>query len=410
MKVLQINAVYEKFSTGRTTKEMHEYFLNNGIESFVASPYIASLKKNAYMIGNKFDWKIHALFSRLTGLQGYFSRNETKKLINYIDRIKPDIIHLRNLHSNYINLHMLLNYISNNDIATVITLHDSWFYTGKCMYYIEEQCSKWKKKCGKCPSLKKGNPSFFFDCTKKMLNDKRKDFSKIDRLAVIGVSDWVTNDAKQSILHDAKIIGRIYNWIDLDLFKPRNTTRLREELNLNNKKVILGISMIWSPQKGINIFLEMANLLPDDYQIILVGNCDKNKYFNSKIMYLDTVENTKYLAQLYAMADIFVNPTIQDTFGKTTAEALSCGTPVVAYNCTAMPELIGINKECGELVYTFDAISFKKSIISVMKKIESGKKFMCRNRAITYFDKHKNIDMYLKLYNKLLDTDKINKE
>lgn len=167
MKVLQINAVYEKFSTGRTTKEMHEYFLNNGIESFVASPYIASLKKNAYMIGNKFDWKMHALFSRLTGLQGYFSRNETKKLINYIDRIKPDIIHLRNLHSNYINLHMLLNYISNNDIATVITLHDSWFYTGKCMYYIEEQCSKWKKKCGKCPSLKKGNPSFFFDCTKK---------------------------------------------------------------------------------------------------------------------------------------------------------------------------------------------------------------------------------------------------
>lgn len=90
----------------------------------------------------------------------------------------------------------MLTYIAQNNIATVLVLHDSWFYTGKCVYYIECSCNRWKKHCGDCPALKLGNPSFFFDKTEKMLADKKKLFSSIERLAVIGVSQWVTEDAK----------------------------------------------------------------------------------------------------------------------------------------------------------------------------------------------------------------------
>ena len=84
MKVLQINAVYEKFSTGRTTKELHEAMQSKGIESFVACPDLALLSENGYKIGNKLDWKFHALLSRITGKQGYFSHFATKGLLNYI--------------------------------------------------------------------------------------------------------------------------------------------------------------------------------------------------------------------------------------------------------------------------------------------------------------------------------------
>ena len=101
MRVLQINAVYEKFSTGRNVKEMHEVMLSKGIDSFIACPDLDKLKKNAYRIGNKVDWKLHALLSRVSGKQGYFSYFATKKLLNYIGQINPDIICLHNLHSNY---------------------------------------------------------------------------------------------------------------------------------------------------------------------------------------------------------------------------------------------------------------------------------------------------------------------
>ena len=172
MRILQINAVYEKYSTGRTTKELHEYLQSNHIESYVASPDLGGLVDNCYCIGNRIDRKMHALCSRVSGKQGYFSTKATKGLLNYMDDISPDIVVLRNLHGNYINLNLLLEYIRRKNIITILVLHDCWFYTGKCVYYIEDNCSKWKNGCGECPALKKGNPSFFFDKSNKMLKDK----------------------------------------------------------------------------------------------------------------------------------------------------------------------------------------------------------------------------------------------
>ena len=104
MKVLQINAVYNLSSTGRTTTELHLAMLNKGIDSYVAysktnKPGDAQL----YHIGSPLDVKLHGLFSRISGEQAYFSHLATKKLIKHIDAVSPDVVHLRNLHGNYIN-------------------------------------------------------------------------------------------------------------------------------------------------------------------------------------------------------------------------------------------------------------------------------------------------------------------
>lgn len=402
MKVLQINAVYEKFSTGRTTKEMHEYLKLNGHDSYVAAPDLSGLEENAYKIGDKTDWKVHAALSRIFGLQGYFSKSATKDLIRFIDKIKPDIIHLRNLHSNYINLPMLLDYIGENDISTVLTLHDSWFYTGKCVYYIECGCDKWKRECGSCPALKDGNPSIFFDRSHKMLLDKKRLFGKIKHLAVIGVSKWVTEDAKESIIGNAEVVECIYNWIDLEKFAPCPTDLLSKEMGLEGKFVILGIAMDWIPQKGIHIFEELANLLSNEYQIVLVGNTSHVENKSDKIIYLGTVKDVDKLVQLYSLADVFVNPTIQETFGKTTAEAMACGTPVIAYNGTATPELVGIDGTCGFLIDNNIAEEYSKKIIGLTKARleEMGKN--ARIRAANLFSKDTNMEEYMKVYHSLL--------
>ena len=129
---------------------------------------LAILIKNGYIIGGTLGKKIHAVLSRLGGKQAYFSSFATKKLIKHIENVKPDIVHLHNLHSNFVNLNMLLKYLGKKDISTVITLHDCWFYTGKCCHYLEDNCEKWKAICGNCPALKKHNNSWFFDRSKKM--------------------------------------------------------------------------------------------------------------------------------------------------------------------------------------------------------------------------------------------------
>ena len=164
MKILQINAVNAVASTGRNASELGDYLIKNGHNSIIAYSKGPSVNpKYEYKIGNNLDVKIHGLLSRITGKQGYFSVQATKKLLRFMDKFEPDIVVLNNLHGNYINLPSLLTYLANKNIATVVVLHDCWFYTGKCCHYTSQNCYKWKDKCFKCPQLKKYNKSWLIE-------------------------------------------------------------------------------------------------------------------------------------------------------------------------------------------------------------------------------------------------------
>lgn len=400
MKVLQINALYGSGSTGRTTAELDAGLQARGIDSIIAVPRSNVDRENIYYIGNKIDWKLHGLFSRAFGKQGYFSKHATKKLLQFIDRQKPDIIHLRNLHANYINMPLLLQYIVEKQIPTVITLHDCWTFTGKCCYYTDDRCDKWKHSCGNCPALKKWNNSWFLDRSEQMLMDKKKYFSSINRLAVVGVSDWITNEARQSLLGNAWKLLRIYNWIDLSVFSPKEDNDIRHKLALENRFVVLGVSQKWTVEKGILIFLELAKRCPDA-AFVLVGNLSDEYSLPSNVLSVGTVSDVQTLAKYYAMADVFVNPSIQETFGKTTAEAISCGTPVIGYNVTATPELIGEN--CGIVV---EPDTQTQGILSALNTVRKNTKAHysahCVRFAKENFYKEKLIDDYVALYKEMI--------
>lgn len=403
MKVLQINAVYGKSSTGRTTKELDEYLLSKGIDSLAAVSQSNCVKDNVFIIGNKKDRKIHALMSRFFGKQAYFSKYSTKKLIKYIKHQKPDIIHLRNLHGNYINFPDLMEFIIEQKIPVVVTLHDCWFFTGKCCYYTDDNCQKWQHECGNCPELKKWNKSWFFDKSAEMLKDKRDLFSKVDKLAVVGVSDWITNEAKKSILRDAFCVKRIYNWIDLQTFKPDNSGTVREEYGCESDFVILGVATTWSVEKGINIFIELAKVMPS-VKFLMVGNMPPQFELPSNVISVGSVSDTQKLAQFYSAADVFLNPSVQETFGKTTAEAIASGTPVIGFNVTATPELIG--NGCGEVVELNCDIAQIENAVNKIKN--NGKDFYkenCAEYARDSFNKEILINEYIELYDSLLKKD-----
>jgi len=404
MKVLQVNAVYNYSSTGRTTAEIHHTLKECGIDSFVACSRINNTDGYVYHIGSEADIKIHGLMSRISGMQGYFSYFATKKLLRYMDSLNPDIVHLRILHANYINLPLLLKYLADKKIAVVITLHDCWFFTGKCCHYIDDNCYKWKEGCGNCPRLKNDNVSWFFDRTKKLWRDKRDLFFRIDRLGVIGVSDWTTNQAKQSFLSSAKIVKRIYNWIDSDVFKPKDTNHLRSAMKLQNNFVILGVASGWSEKKGLSQFIKMADHIGSQDRIILIGNMKQKVGLPNNIIHIEQTDDIEQLAEYYSMADVFVQLSLTETFGKVTAEALSCGTPAIVYNATANPELIG--EGCGYIAEKNDLSQVIEHIMQVKKNRKSFYSEKCIKYAKANFDKTKNIKEHIDMYNELYKLDR----
>lgn len=399
MKIVQINAVNGIKSTGRSTIELSEFIKKQGHESYIVHSEGLNTE-DSYKVGNNIEKKIHALLSRVTGRQGYFSDYSTKKLIKYFKKINPDIIHLRNLHANYINIEILMNYIIEYEKSVVLTLHDCWFYTGKCTHYTVDNCFRWKDSCGSCPRLKKDIPSFIFDRTTTMLKDKESWYRQIKKLAVIGVSDWITEEAKKSILAEANIIQRIYNGIDLENFYPKKSNEFKKHHNLQDKYLLLGVASHWTTEKGLHKFIDLSEKLVENEVIILIGNISDVQKLPKNIINIKETEQIELLADIYSSADLFLNLSLEETFGKTTAESLACGTPAIVYNSTANPELIG--KGCGDILYSEDINELREKIDKIKVRRKSEYSNACRKYAEDRFDKNKNNNMYIDLYKELL--------
>lgn len=396
MKIVQINATYGNAdSTGRNVKEMHEWLKKNSYCSIVYAAEFNEVAPNdpdVHVFSNRIDRKIHGALSRLTGLQGYFSSYSTHKLIKHLAVDKPDAIILHVLHNNSINFPILCRYLAEYDIPTILVLHDCWYFTGHCCHYTQVKCLKWKQDCCECAQIHEWNKSWFFDTAQKCLFDKKKWFLTIPRLGIIGVSDWITSEVKQSILKSAKVIQRVYNWIDLDTFKPQDTAVLRKELGIEKEKTImLGVASNWSDDKGLQEIILTAKEMPNS-TIVLVGNTPKNIIFPKNIICTGTVYDPKQLAQYYAMADVLLNPSVQETFGKTTAEAMACGTPVVAYETTACTELVSELR--GKLVKLKD----KKEYVHAVQEVLKNKNFYTQNCVLfgeESFAKNECIKQYI---------------
>lgn len=397
MKVLHINAVSGIRSTGRICAEIIESLHKDGHKGYIA--YADGKRSKGYKIGNKFDRMCHGLLSRITGKQGCFSVIETYRLLGYIDFLGPDIIHLHNLHGNYINFKILLKYIIKNDIPTVITLHDCWFYTGKCCHYTVDKCYKWKKECNHCPRIHKDNPSWFFDRSKKMYGDKKKLLGQIRKLAVVGVSDWITKEARQSLLRKSTIIKRIYNWADFEVFQPVYTDDLRDRMNLVGMFLILGVASFWTADKGFFEFLKLAQGLPKNMVIILIGNIDENISTYENIIHIKETHNLNNLVRFYSMADVLLNLSMEEACGKVTIEALACGTPVIAVKSTSNPEQIG--DSCGYVVESNDMEDLYRKINLVYMNTKKHYSQACLDFANKHFNKSNCLNEYIKLYHEL---------
>ncbi len=400
MKIFMINAIYGSRSSGRSMQDLTLYLRAQGHSVYIATPQKFFPDEQFYSVGNKLGHKWHAFCSRFFGKPAYYSKGPTRKLIKKIDEVKPDIIHMQVLHGNFVHFNLLMKEIAKRRIPVVFVLDDCWLFTGKCVHYTSVGCYKWKTGCQNCPQVKAMMKSWFFDRTKLLYADKKKAYEGLHNYAVIAVSDWLLHEAEQSIMKNATIIRRIYNSIDTEVFQPRDS-ELRKKWGLENQFVILAVATCFHESKGLSLFFELAKKIPKHWKIVFVGKVPSEIILPENILAVGATENTIELAEYYSMADAFVQMSIEETFGKVTAEALSCGTPSVVFNATANPELVGVN--CGYVVEPKNVEQVYESLQTIEKRGKAQYAEFCRAFIKKNMDKDTVLQSFLEVYKELLE-------
>lgn len=397
MRVLQINAVYGHGSTGTIVRDLTELCIQSGIDCYVASPdHAVSKLKNGYLIGNALDHKLHAVLSRLNGRQACYSKTATKNLLSYIQGIEPDIVHLHNLHSNFINLRLLLSFLAEEDIRTVVTLHDCWFYTGGCYHYTADGCNEWLNFCYKCPKGKQDPIGLLGKKTEDNLRDRKELFLSIPRLDVVGVSNWISHEATRTFFRDSHVLT-IHNGVDMKVFKP-TPSKLRTRLGLENKFIILGPVSKWLMPVNRSVLDYFAANMRGDEILLLFGAQNIKSDLPNNIKLFGFTKNREELASLYTCADIFVNTTREDSLSLINVEAQACGTPVVTFNATGPKETVdGI---ISRSVDVGNAEELYKAVAEVRESKLGNNVNECRQFVEDAFEVHSNYQKYIELYNK----------
>ncbi len=397
MKIVEINGGF-RGSTGSIMLNIARIVRKQGNEAYTFSGVKhEDLPYGHSYFGSDAENLFHRFFSVLSGISGIGSNIGTYRLLKKLEKIKPDIVHLHNLHGWYINLPMLFGYIKRNNIKTVWTLHDCWAFTAQCSHFTIERCDKWRTGCYSCPRYRL-YPYTLVDKTRTMWKLKKQWFTGVENLTIVTPSKWLADLVRQSYLKEYPV-RVINNGIDLDIFKPTKSD-FREKYKLQNKYIILGVASGWGKRKGLDVFVELSKRLDTQYQIVLVGT-DKNadKKLPGNIISIHRTNNQKELADIYSAADVFVNPTREEVLGLVNVEALACATPVITFNTGGSPECI--DEKSGITVEAEDINALLSSIKNVCAdRCFSGKECIKRSKQ---FDMDRKFIEYTELYKMIIE-------
>lgn len=402
MKVAQLNVTCGQGSTGVIAVEIAELLKQNGHESYIAYGQGHSDYPGSYRIGCDKGNKIHALVNtRIWGEEGSGSFFSTKKYLKWLDGIQPDIVHIHNLHTNFLNYNLFFRYLAEKKIPVVWSFFDCWPFTGRCTHFAENGCRRWETECHDCPQFKtSGNRSWFFDKSRKLFCQKKQWFDTIKNLDIIVCSNWLKSEVEKSICKNHPI-HMIYNWIDVEKFQEIHDNGVYERYHLHPaKKTLVSVSAFWDDKTTrLNDAIRLANILPEEYQLAIVGKKMSDKEIPANIIHIDYVAGTQELSKLYSCALAYVNFSVEDTFGKVMAEAQLCGTPAIVFDATACPEVVG---EAGFVVPPHDVEAMRDKINEIAQNGRNHYSTRCIKYVKEHFDYHRNVNKYLDVYNSIM--------
>lgn len=382
-KRIAIINTYNSMSTGNVAKTISDGMADEyDFKLFYGRCYDKWDNASIYFGGSKFFNFINNIYVKFSGNIGGAHKLATRRLIKKLKQYNPDIVHLHNIHGNFVNYKMLFNYLKDKNV--VVTMHDCFWLTGRCAHFVNEKiiCDGWKSECKKCKYKNIYMQTLLFDKANKIYNLKQSFLSNSKNLHLVALSSWQAN------LFRKQKVDLIPNGFDFDV--------QCQQKSANNKTIIIGVSQNWIPSKGINDFNYLAEKLDSQkYEIRLIGKMGKNVVANKNIKILGTLSQQEVLKQI-SQSDIFVNPTYVDTFPTVLIESLACGTPVITYDVGGCKDIVG---DCGRFVERGDTNQLLKAVLEFNPTDFSKEKIVERSKK---FNKEKMIDGYKKLFKEVL--------
>ena len=152
--------------------------------------------------------------------------------------------------------------------------------------------------------------------------------------------------------------------------------------------------------KGLDYFIKLAKLVNEDEIIVMVGLKEKQiKELPINIIGIPRTNSAKELAEIYSIADVFINPTLQEVLGLVNIEALACGTPVITFDTGGSPECI--DESCGFVVEKDNLEALVDSMYIVKNKSKLSYYENCKQRAIKFYNFKDRFNDYVELYKEI---------
>lgn len=345
LRYVQINEYSEGWAESIVFGK-HRELLENGVDSYVfwgrgRTPQ----NKKEMRIAHFPEVCVDALLTRIDDRAGFHSRSATRRLLRRLDEIEPDIVHLHVLHGYYLNVEMLFQWLADHQCKVLWTLHDCWPFTGHCQYFTRVGCKQWEHCCAAeapCPQTHTYPKSICKSNVSRNYVDKRRIFTSIppERMTLISPSKWLADLVRRSYFADYPIEVR-HNKVDRDVFCP-TASNFRERYGIGNRFMVLGVASSWTARKGLDDFIELARRLDDNrFAIVLIGLQKKQirQLSHERLTALPKSGSARELAAAYTAADVLVQPSIEETFGMTVAEAQACGSHVIVSRGSACAEI-----------------------------------------------------------------------
>jgi len=423
MNVLNIATKCDGGGAGKATIRLHEALKSIGVSSKMLVLYKPDwiTQEGIFQLKNKFN-----LACRLK--VGFLSKFARYGLIDFEKKDSDDSYFFSNDRSIYkvssdpliteadiVTLRWIsgmvdyADFFSNVNKPIVWRLSDMNPMTGGC--HLPGTCDKYRTGCGACPQLGSTNPN---DLSRRVYKRKEK-YYKGHRIYIVSPSRSFAEFIKQSRLFNGMYLEVIPSGISTTSFTPRDRTFSRSLLGLPQDKIIVLFGSAYkSKQKGFKYLVEALRFLrtKNDMSKIVLALCgdianEDTKDLGIPFINLGYITDETLMSCVYSAADLFVMPSLEESFGQMCLEALSCATTVIGFNVGGLPEMI-IPGETGLLAQTGDIRDLAHKIAWVIENPE--KCLAIRNNARKHIEKKYSLEtearLYLALYKRILKTEK----
>ncbi len=238
---------------------------------------------------------------------------------------------------------------------------------------------------------------------KECVSIKQKSLSKITNIHTVAISEQMKKAISQSPLLRKYPITLINNGVDTNIFIPYDKESSRNEFEFKQDEIIFMFSsqLLEDKRKGLKeLITALETLKIENSLLICIGSYKRPPNTNIRIKCVGQINDESTMAKLYSASDFFVTPAFQESFGQTTTESLSCGTPVIAFPSGIAADII--DDELGVLCKDFTVEALIESITQALKRKYDHTKI--RQRIINHFSYDLIANQYKNLYESILDS------